>query len=299
MIEVEILAGGNEIIRLIGEELIKESSAGLKIDFVEEPSGRTGVFLIIGNKYEEKEKYVDGRIVLCEEGGGEGISLLQPKARIKSEILGRLQKEGSRRDMLILSGNSPYSLWKATVFCHFLAVELAKEGHRVFLLSFNLDFPFESLGWTSGSKGLLKALYYHGIGEDFNPGIVKRHQKSGYDYLEVDIRAEEAGQLTEDFVRRLAAYIGSLGYSHLVLDYGVLYWLFLRLEDHMYFLKDGNDEVPGIMETSHLLTLSAREDVEVVDGENLFKMKRNKRGIMNFYLDREGLKSWKNNLRKK
>lgn len=298
MIDVEIYDCGNWVIRNIGEELIKENHKNINFYFISELGFGESGYTILSAK--EKKILKNGNmIILTEEKDQEGIFLYQAKAKIKSEILKIVGHEVQDSKMEIVAAVSPYNLSGATISNHFLAKELAGEGNKVCMLSFNIDFPYKCIGWNTGNKGLLKALYYYNNQEKFNPGIVSHNDSDLYDYIDMDIKGDEINDLTNDFTNHLMKFLETQFYRYLVLDYGVLYWKLNRVEDYSYFLQFENSGIIREMDKRHLISKGNIGRLEIIELGQLDKIISMKNGQIKFNKDREELAIWKRSLRTK
>ena len=302
VIDVEIMDCGDLVIRNIGEELIKENHKNINFYFISEPGLYDKGYTIVSQKNKEGVKN-SNKIILTEEKGEKGIFLYQAKAKIKAEILKIVACEENGEKMEVVSGISPYNLIQGTLFNHFVACDLAREGFKVCFLSLNIDFPFRSIGWDTGNKGLLKALYYFNNQENFNPGIISRNVSGNYDYLEVDIKGEEVLDISTNFILMLIDFLESQNYRYLVFDYGFQYIQLKNLEDYLFFLKSP-DAGSGCgltleMENNFTENMKAKVDLEIIEAVQLDRIINFKNEKIRFNYDREESNLWKRSLRKK
>jgi DNA-binding PadR family transcriptional regulator len=300
MIDVEIYDCGNFIIRNIGEELIKENKKNINFYFVNDFGLGERDYTILSEK--NKNKYISRNckmIVLTEEKCEEGIFLYQSKAKIKAEILKIIGCEEKRPKLEILAAISPYNLSAATIFNHYMAKELAKDGEKVCMLSFNIDFPFHYIGWNTGNKGLLKALYYYNNNENFNPGIINQCTGNQYHIIEMDIKEDEIHELTNVFINNLMKFLENQNYRYVVLDYGVLYRILKELENYLYYIQIEGGELDIEMDRKHIISINNIGKAEVIDLGQLDKNFSVKNGQIRFNNEREELIQWKRSLRMK
>lgn len=298
MVDVEIYDCGDFVIRNIGEELIKEKHKNINFYFISEFGLEKNNYIILS----EKNKHIpinSKMIILTEEKSKEGIFLYQSKAKIKTEILKIVGQEIKRPKMEIVAAISPYNLSTATIANHFIARELSNDDEKVCMVSFNIDFPFESISWNLGKKGLLKAMYYYSNQEDFNPGIISDNSIDHYHYIEMDIKEEEINQLTDIFVDYLIKFLETQNYRYLVLDYGILYWHLKNHMDYLYFIQIENSSLVMDMDTNHLMSISKFSNCEVINLGQIDKIFSVKNGKIKFNSDREELIRWKRNLKLK
>lgn len=300
MIDVEIYDCGNFVIRTIGEELIKENNKNINFYFVSDFGLGESNYTILSEI--NKNKFISRKgkmIVLTEEKCQDGIFLYQSKAKIKAEILKIIGYEEKRSKLEIISAISPYNLPAATIFNHFIAKELAKDGEKVCMLSFNIDFPFHYIGWNTGNKGLLKALYYFNNKENFNPGIINQCTSNQYHIIEMDIKEDEIHELTNIFINSLMKFLETQNYRYVVLDYGILYRTFKELENYLYYIQIEGGELNLEMDKKYIFNINNICKVEVIDLGQLDKNFSIKNGQIRFNKEREELIQWKRSLRMK
>lgn len=302
VIDVEIFDCGDLVIRNIGEELIRENHKNINFYFISEPGFGDKGYTIVSQKNKDGVRNIN-KIVLTEEKNENGIFLYQAKAKIKAEILKIVAQDGNGEKMEIVAGISPYNLSLGTIFNHFLACELARNGNKVCILSLNIDFPFRCIGWDSGNKGLLKALYYFNNQEKFNPGIISQHNYDNYDYVEVDIKGEEVKDISENLIISLFDFLKTQNYRYLVLDYGALYLQLKNLEDYLFFLKSSESSSDGglnlEMENNFISNMKMTGNMEIIESVQVEKVFSFKNGKIKFSYDREESNLWKRNLKKK
>ncbi|KAF0092309.1 MAG: hypothetical protein FD141_493 [Fusobacteria bacterium] len=297
VIDVEIYDCGDMVIRNIGEELIKENHKNINFYFINEFNlGESGYTIISGKN--KKVIRNSKMIILTEEKDQNGIFLYQAKAKIKAEILKIVGCEEKDQQMEIIAAISPYNLSAATISNHFIARELADEGNKVFMLSFNIDFPFKCIGWNTSNKGLLKALYYHNNQEKFNPGIISHNIIEKYDYIEMDIKSEEINELTDIFIKHLMKFLETQKYRYVVLDYGVLYWKMREIEDYLYYIQIEGNLLNSEMDKMHINSMK-KVIVDAIELGQLDNIICIKNGQIKFNKDREELVLWKGSLKKK
>lgn len=297
MIDVEIYDCGDLVIRNIGEELIRENHKNINFYFIDELGLGISGYTIVSNK-NKKALSNSNIIVLTEEKDDDGIFLYQAKANIKAEILKIIGHGEKDSKMEIVAGVSPYNLEVATISNHFIARELAEEGNKVCMVSFNIDFPFKCIGWNTGNKGLLKALYYYNNQEKFNPGIISHNSIDLYHYIEIDIKGQEVDELTNIFINYLIEFFETQNYRYLVLDYGVLYWKIKKIEDYLYYIQIEGNGINLEMDKMHINSMK-NDGIEVIELGELDKIISIKNGQIKFNKFREELVKWKRSLRKK
>lgn len=297
VIDVEIYDCGDLVIRNIGEELIKENHKNINFYFISELSLGESGYTIVSDKNKEVTRK-SNTIVLTEEKDEEGIFLYQAKAKIKAEILKIVGQVETGVKMEIIAVVSPYNVLSATIFNHYIARELGSDGSKVCMLSFNIDFPFKCIGWNSGNKGLLKALYYYNNQENFNPGIISYNDSDQYHYIEMDIKGDEINELTNIFINHLMKFLETQKYRYIVFDYGVLYWKIKEIEDYLYYIQIEGGALNLEMDKIHIDSMK-NSGVEVIELGQLDKIISIKNGLVKFNKDREELILWKRSLRKK
>lgn len=300
VIDVEIYDCGDFIIRNIGEELIKENHKNINFYFISEFGLSESGYTILSEK--NKNEKISGNskmILLTEKLSEDGIFLYQSKAIIKAEILEIVGFEEKRSKMEIVAAISPYNLSAATISNHFIATELAYAGEKVCMLSFNIDFPFHYIGWDTGNKGLLKALYYYNNKDNLNPGIINQNPSNQYHFIEMDIKEEEMHELTNIFIKHLMKFLETQNYRYIVLDYGILYRKFKELENYLYYIQIEGSETSMEMDKKHILGINNIGNIELVDLGQLDKIFSVKNGKIKFNNDREVLIRWKKSLRMK
>lgn len=302
VIDVEIMDCGDLVIRNIGEELIRENHKNINFYFISEPGLYDKGYTIVSEKNKEGVRN-SNKIVLTEEKGEKGIFLYQAKAKIKAEILKIVAYEENCEKLEVVSGISPYNLLQGTLFNHFIACDLAREGFKVCFLSLNIDFPFSSIGWDTGNKGLLKALYYFNNQDNFNQGIISRNVSGNYDYVEVDIKGEEVLDISTNFIVMLIDFLAAQKYRYLIFDYGFQYIQLKDLEDHLFFIKSPDAGLGcGLtlkMENNFADNIKPKGNMEIIEAVQLDRMITFKNGKIKFNYDREESNLWKRSLRKK
>lgn len=298
MIDVEIYDCGDLVIRNIGEELIKENHKNINFYFISEPHLGEGGYTIVSDK-NKKVLGSNNMIILTESKDENGIFLYQAKAKIKAEILKIVGQDEKVQKMDIVACVSPYNMSAATIFNHYIACELASSGNKVCMLSLNVDFPFKSIGWDKGSKGLLKAMYYYNNQENFNPGIISFQASDGYHYIEMDIKGDEIDDISKEFIDNLIKFLDIQNFRYLVLDYGFFYWRVRELEDYLYFLHCEDSSINMEMEKKHIGNMNNIGKVEIIEMGQLDKMIFLKNGLIRFNRDREELILWRKTLKKK
>lgn len=298
MIDVAIYDNGDFVIRNIGEELIRENHKNINFYFISEFGLEKNNYTILseGNKLHIKNSKM---ILLTQEKSKEGIFLYQSKARIKTEILNIVGEEIGRPRMEIVAAISPYNLYAATISSHFIARELSNNDKKVCMLSFNIDFPFHTIGWDRGKKGLLKAIYYYSNREEFNPGFINQNSKNQYHYIEMDIKKEEIHQITDMFLDSLMKFLETQSYRYVVLDYGILYWQLKHIIDYLYFIQIENSSLEMDMNKKHLIGINNLSNFENIILGQIDKIFSVKNGEIKFNKDREELILWKRNLKMK
>lgn len=297
VIDVEIYDCGDLVIRNIGEELIRENHKNINFYFISEMGLGESGYTIVSDKNKEvlsKSK----TIVLTENKEEGGIFLYQAKAKIKAEILKIVGQEETNAKMEIIAVVSPYNMLSATVLNHFIAKELGSDDNKVCMLSFNIDFPFNYIGWNIGNKGLLKSLYYYNNQENFNPGIISQNANDQYHYIEMDIKGNEIDEITNIFINHLIKFLETQNYRYLVLDYGVLYWRVKEIADYLYYILIEDGGLNLEMDKIHIDNMK-NSGVEVIELGLLDKIISIKNGLIKFNKDREELILWKRRLRKK
>lgn len=298
VIDVAIYDNGDFVIRNIGEELIRENHKNINFYFISEFGLEKNNYTILseGNKLHIKNSKM---ILLTQEKSKEGIFLYQSKARIKTEILNIVGEEIGRPRMEIVAAISPYNLYAATISSHFIARELSNNDKKVCMLSFNIDFPFHTIGWDRGKKGLLKAIYYYSNREEFNPGFINQNSKNQYHYIEMDIKKEEIHQITDMFLDSLMKFLETQSYRYVVLDYGILYWQLKHIIDYLYFIQIENSSLEMDMNKKHLIGINNLSNFENIILGQIDKIFSVKNGEIKFNKDREELILWKRNLKMK
>ena len=298
VIDVGIYDGGDSVIRNIGEELIRENQKNINFHFISEFGLERIDYTILSEKNKDSLKNTKV-ILLTEEEGKDGIFLYQTKARIKAEILNIIGEEMVGSKMEIVAVISPYSLAFATISSHFLAREISNNQKKVCMLSFNIDFPYQTIGWEKGKKGLLKAIYYYSNQESFNPGIINRNSSNQYHYIEMDINREEILHITDVFLENIMKFLETQGYRYVVLDYGVLYWRLKHHMDYLYFIQIESNSLEMDMDKNHIMNINKPSNFESIKLGHPDKIFSLKNGEIKFNKDREELTLWKRNLKKK
>lgn len=247
MINIGIFTKGDRILRLIGEELIRERHPDLNIFFVSDPDFLDGDF-VVALKREYPETAGGQPVLLTEHPEDEGIFFFQNKERIKEQILesvlgrdgrgGRLGERTRLRRFRILGLADDVG---STVFGHFLARELAGDGRRVCFLSLNPFFPFGCIDAGKRGPGLLKALYYRKNGQQLHPGILQSSPEHQYHVLAMDLNFEEFGELDGALLEESAAMLEADGFDDLVLDYP-------RAALHLAGASGGRDGIGLVLE---------------------------------------------------
>lgn len=298
MIDVAIYDNGDFVIRNIGEELIRENHKNINFYFISEFGLEKNNYTILSerNKLHIKNSKM---ILLTQEKSKEGIFLYQSKARIKTEILNIVGEEIGRPRMEIVAAISPYNLYAATISSHFIARELSNNDKKVCMLSFNIDFPFHTIGWDRGKKGLLKAIYYYSNSEEFNPGFINQNSRNQYHYIEMDIKKEEIYQITDIFLDSLMKFFETQSYRYVVLDYGILYWQLKHIIDYLYFIQIESSSLEMDMNKKHLIGINNLSNFENIILGQIDKIFSVKNGEIKFNKDREELILWKRNLKMK
>lgn len=298
MIDVAIYDNGDFVIRNIGEELIRENHKNINFYFISEFGLEKNNYTILSerNKLHIKNSKM---ILLTQEKSKEGIFLYQSKARIKTEILNIVGEEIGSPRMEIVSAISPYNLYAATISSHFIARELSNNDKKVCMLSFNIDFPFHTIGWDRGKKGLLKAIYYYSNSEEFNPGFINQNSRNQYHYIEMDIKKEEIYQITDIFLDSLMKFLETQSYRYVVLDYGILYWQLKHIIDYLYFIQIESSSLEMDMNKKHLIGINNLSNLENIILGQIDKIFSLKNGEIKFNKDREELILWKRNLKMK
>jgi len=301
IIDVGILADGDMIIKSIGEDLIKDNHKNINFYFLNETVSVDMDYLILNHKNKKTPKNIKC-ILLCENINDSGIFLFQAKAKIKTAILNIIGEEDRKNKFEVISGISPYNLAGATLFNQFISCELANEGHKICMLSLNINFPYKFLGWDLGNKGLLKAIYYYQNNESFNPGIISHHISEKYHYIEMDININESRDISEDLIKKLLNFLKIQEYRYVVLDYGIFYWQLTKLSDKIFYLQNIGNNLISELENNNLVNINNFTDpdsweiIELEQLENIFVIK-NERIIFNY--DMEELSKWKRSLRSK
>lgn len=298
VINVEIYDCGDFVIRNIGEELIKENHENINFYFIDEFGQEKNNYTILSDK--NKNLNINGKLILLtEEKSESGIFLYQSKAKIKAEILKIVGKEINSSKMVIITAISPYNLSTATIANHFISLEMTKYGEKVCMLSFNIDFPFNTIGWDSGKKGLLKGMYYYCNKEDFNNSIISYNTTNQYDYIEMDIKVDEIDQITDIFINDLIKFLENQSYRYLVIDYGILYWRLKEMMDYLYYIQIERSSLDMDMDKKHIVNINKSANVDVIDLGKLDNIYSIKNGNIKFNNDREELIQWKRNLKMK
>lgn len=300
IVEVGILADGDLIIKAIGEELIRENHNNINFYFLNELVPTETDYVILN--YSNKEKLeIENSIFLCEDINENGIFLFQAKAKIKTEILSIIGEEKITSNFKVISGISPYDLLSGTIFNHFIASELGKEGFKVCFISLNISFPFNYLDCELGNKGLVKALYYYQNGEDFNPGIISQHGSDKYSYIETDLKINELESISIDFLEKLLSFLKIQNYNYVVMDLGIFNWKFPNISNHIFYLQNKENSILEEMEEEYLGYLKkfnngrSLEIIQLGNLENIVFIKKDKISYKN---NMEEIGYWKRSLKK-
>ncbi|MDD2370980.1 MAG: hypothetical protein PHQ32_03145 [Firmicutes bacterium] len=301
IVEVGIFTDGDLFIKSIGEELIKENHKNINFSFFDEQSLIEPDYLILNYKNKGKVNKCNA-IFLSENFNDGGIFLFQAKGKIKKEILNIIRAEDMVNEFEVISGISPYNLAYATLFNHFLASRLSKEGLKVCFLSLNINFPYKYLGWNLDNKGLLKAIYYYQNKEKFNPGIISKHQSDNYYFVEMDLKINEVDGISEDFIKMLLEFFKTEEFRYVVFDYGIFYWQISNFSDSIFYLQNNQNTLLREMENNNLSNMNTftnqgrNEIIEIDDLDNVYVIKN---GKLSFNCEMEDIKGWKRSLKRK
>ena len=233
MINIGIFNKEDRVLKIIGEELIKEHYKDLNFFFITEDKYLKGDYIVA---FKEDAPFVkEGQGIFLSEsiGDKDDIFFYQGKEVIKEEILRRIGRDVNIKEQLKLIGvENLIKPYNSTIFSYYLAEYLSSFKAKVCWLSLNCYFPFEYFFPMEGS-GLTKAKYYWQNKEELNNRLVKSH--GDFYYLENDLYPEDLENTSLEFYLALKDFLKDLNFDYLVLDN---YPIFLKPElDYQLVLK--------------------------------------------------------------